>query len=448
MTGDDLGQPGPKSSQLFQRAGQSVARAFAPQLPAFVDRGQGALLFDVDGHAYVDLAGGVGCLAVGHAHPTVVRAVQEQAARFLHTDYAVAPYEGFVAVCERLTATAPGPFPKKAALFNSGAEAVENAVKIARAYTGRPAVVCFEGAFHGRTYMALSLTSRVRPYKVGFGPFAPEVYRVPYPYPYRSPFPTDEDTVEYCLRRLEDLFTLHVDPERVAAVVVEPVLGEGGVVVPPPSFLPRLGEVCRRHGILLVADEVQTGMGRTGRMWAVEHVGVAPDLLVAGKSLAAGMPLSAVVGRREVVDAVPEAGIGGTYVGNPLSCAASLAVFEVLEQERLVERAGRLGRVAVESLRQVQADCPLVGEVRGLGLMVGVELVKDPERKTPAPQHTDWVLRRAAQRGVLALRAGVHRNVIRILAPLVIRDEDLDRALGVLGDCLREAQALSSRPGP
>jgi len=434
--------PGPASQALLGRARASVARALSPQLPAFVGRGRGAILYDVDGRAYIDLAGGVGCLAVGHAHPRVVRAVQDQAARFLHTDYAVAPYEGYVAVCERLCASAPGRFPKKAALFNSGAEAVENAVKIARAYTGRSAVVAFEGAFHGRTYMALSLTSRVVPYKAGFGPFAPEVYRVPYPYPYRSPFPTDEETVEFCLRKLEDLFTLHVEPERVAAVVVEPVLGEGGVVVPPRSFLPQLHEVCRRHGILLVVDEVQTGMGRTGRMWASEHVGVEPDLLVVGKSLAAGMPLSAVVGRAEVVDAVREAGIGGTYVGNPLSCAAALAVFEVFEQEGLVERAGMLGGQLLAAFRALQQDCRVVGDVRGLGAMVGVELVKDREGKTPAPEHTDFVLRRAAERGVLLLRAGVYRNVIRILAPLVIAEEDLGRALSVLADCVREAEAL------
>ncbi|MCS7234902.1 MAG: 4-aminobutyrate--2-oxoglutarate transaminase [Armatimonadota bacterium] len=416
-----------------------MARALAPQWPAFAARGAGALLFDVDGRPYVDLAGGVGCLAVGHAHPKVVRAVQDQAARFFHTDYVVFPYEGYVAVCERLCASTPGRWRKKAALFNSGAEAVENAVKIARTYTGRSAVVAFEGAFHGRTYMALSLTSRVVPYKAGFGPFAPEVYRVPYPYPYRSPFPTEEQTVEFCLRRLEDLFTLHVEPERVAAVVVEPVLGEGGVVVPPASFLPRLREICRRHEILLVVDEVQTGMGRTGRMWASEHVGVEPDLMVVGKSLAAGLPLSAVVGRAEVVDSVREAGIGGTYVGNPLSCAAALAVFEVLEEEGLLERARTIGQALHEGLGALQLECPLVGEVRGLGAMVGVELVTDRDRKTPAPDHVGFVLRRAAERGALALRAGVFRNVIRLLPPLVLREEELSRSVSVLGDCLREA---------
>jgi 4-aminobutyrate aminotransferase/(S)-3-amino-2-methylpropionate transaminase len=435
--------PGARSQALLERARASVARAFAVHLPAFVARAEGAVLYDVDGRRYVDLAGGVGCLAVGHAHPRVVRAVQEQAARFLHTDYAVAPYEGFVAVCERLCALAPGSWPKKAALFNSGAEAVENAVKIARAYTGRPAVVCFEGAFHGRTYMALSLTSRVNPYKRGFGPFAPEVYRVPYPYPYRSPFPTDEETVGYCLRKLEDLFALYVEPERVAAVVVEPVLGEGGFVVPPPTFLPRLRQVCDRHGILLIADEVQTGMGRTGRMWAVEHVGVEPDLLVVGKSLAAGLPLSAVVGRAEVVDAVQEAGIGGTYVGNPLSCAAALAVFDVFEEERLVERAARLGVRLRERFRSLADTCALVGEVRGLGAMVALELVSDRHHKTPAPSHTQFALRRAMERGVLALRAGVYGNVIRVLVPFVIRDEELEEALDVLEASVREAEAVA-----
>jgi 4-aminobutyrate aminotransferase/(S)-3-amino-2-methylpropionate transaminase len=437
-----VSQAGPRSRALRERAAAAVARAFTPQLPAFVHRARGAVLYDVDGRRYVDLAGGVGCLAVGHAHPRVVQAVQEQAGRFLHTDYAVAPYEGYVAVCERLVAASPGPGPKKAALFNSGAEAVENAVKIARAYTGRSAVVAFEGAFHGRTYMALSLTSRVHPYKARFGPFVPEVYRVPYPYPYRSPFLDPEQTVDFCLDRLEALFTLHVEPERVAAVVVEPVLGEGGVVVPPPSFLPRLKEVCGRFGILLVVDEVQTGMGRTGRMWATEHVGVQPDLLVVGKSLAAGLPLSAVVGKAEVVDAVWEGGIGGTYVGNPVSCAAALAVFQVLEEEGLLERARTLGRRILEAFTALQQDCPLVGEVRGLGAMVGVELVTDRTSRTPAPRHTEFVLRRAAERGVLALRAGVHRNVVRLLPPLVLEEAELQEALDGLAASLREAASL------
>ena len=442
MEDSGVSQAGPRSRALRERAAAAVARAFTPQLPAFVHRARGAVLYDVDGRRYVDLAGGVGCLAVGHAHPRVVQAVQEQAGRFLHTDYAVAPYEGYVAVCERLVAASPGPGPKKAALFNSGAEAVENAVKIARAYTGRSAVVAFEGAFHGRTYMALSLTSRVHPYKARFGPFVPEVYRVPYPYPYRSPFPDPEQAVDFCLDRLEALFTLHVEPERVAAVVVEPVLGEGGVVVPPPSFLPRLKEVCGRFGILLVVDEVQTGMGRTGRMWATEHVGVQPDLLVVGKSLAAGLPLSAVVGKAEVVDAVWEGGIGGTYVGNPVSCAAALAVFQVLEEEELLERARTLGRRILEAFTALQQDCPLVGEVRGLGAMVGVELVTDRTSRTPAPRHTEFVLRRAAERGVLALRAGVHRNVVRLLPPLVLEEAELQEGLDGLAASLREAASL------
>ncbi len=434
--------PGPRSRALQRRAAAAVARGFTPQLPAFVHRGRGAVLYDVDGRRYVDLAGGVGCLAVGHAHPKVVQAVQEQVGRFLHTDYAVAPYEGYVAVCERLVAASPGPGPKKACLFNSGAEAVENAVKIARAYTGRSAVVAFEGAFHGRTYMALSLTSRVHPYKARFGPFVPEVYRVPYPYPYRSPFPDPQGTVDFCLDRLQALFTLHVEPDRVAAVVVEPVLGEGGVVVPPPSFLPRLHEVCRRFGILLVVDEVQTGMGRTGRMWATEHVGVEPDLLVVGKSLAAGLPLSAVVGKAEVVDAVWQGGIGGTYVGNPVSCAAALAVFRVLEEEGLLERAQVLGRRLLEAFSALRRDCPLVGEVRGLGAMVGVELVTDRASRTPAPRHTEFVLRRAEERGVLALRAGIHRNVVRLLPPLVLEEVELQEALDGLAESLREAASL------
>ncbi|MDR7444437.1 MAG: 4-aminobutyrate--2-oxoglutarate transaminase, partial [Armatimonadota bacterium] len=421
--------PGPHSAAILDRARRVVPRAMAWHHPVVVARAEGAVVYDVDGNRFLDLTGGVGCLAVGHAHPRVVRAVQEQLDRFTHTDYAVVPYEVYVALCERLARLAPGNAPKKAVLFNSGAEAVENAVKLARAYTGRPALIAFEGAFHGRTYMALTLTSKVDPYKRNFGPFVPEVYRIPYPYPYRSPFPDPDQTVAYCLERLREAFTLHVQPDRVAAVVVEPVLGEGGFVVPPPGFLPRLAEICRAHGILLIADEVQTGFGRTGRMWAVEHFGLEPDLLVVGKSIAAGLPLSGVIGRAEILDWVPEGGIGGTYGGNPLSCAAALAVLDILEEERLVERAVRIGERLLAAFRDLQERCPHVGDVRGLGAMVAMEFVEDPRTKEPAPHLVTRVIARARERGVLLLRAGIHGNVVRILVPLVIRDDQLSEAL-------------------
>ncbi|MDR5697404.1 MAG: 4-aminobutyrate--2-oxoglutarate transaminase [Armatimonadota bacterium] len=432
--------PGPRSQEILRRHGQVVARALSVHLPAVIDRGEGALLFDVDGNRFIDLAGGIGCLAVGHAHPRVVRAIQQQAARFTHTDYTVVPYEGYVELAERLARSAPGDSAKKVALFNSGAEAVENAVKIARAATGRPAVVAFEGAFHGRTYMAMSLTSRVDPYKRDFGPFVPEVYRAPFPYVYRNPYPTPEATADDCIRQLERMFALHVQPDRVAAVVVEPVQGEGGFVVPPPDFLPRLRELCDRHGILLIADEVQTGFGRTGRMWAVEHFGVEPDLITAAKAIASGMPLSAVIGRAEIMDAVPDSGIGGTYVGNPVACAAALAVLDVIEQEGLIERAVHIGEQLTERFRAIQRECNIVGDVRGLGSMVAMEFVLDRDTRTPAPAHAQSVIRRAMHDGVLLLKAGIYGNVIRILAPLVITDNQLHEALDVIHRAVAETQ--------
>lgn len=437
-------RPGPRAEELLRRTRAVVPPALDLLTPVFVVRAEGARLWDADGHVYLDLSGGVGCLNVGHSHPKVIAAITEQAQRFTHTDFTVAPYEAYVAVAERLVALAPGAGPKRAALFNSGAEAVENAVKVARAATGRPALIAFEGAFHGRTYLALSLTSRVDPYKRRLGPFMPEVYRAPYPDPYRTP---SADPTAYVMDHLERMLVAQVAPDAVAAVIVEPVLGEGGFVVPPPDFLPALRALCDRHGILLIVDEIQTGFGRTGRMFAVEHSGVAPDLLVVGKSLAAGMPLSAVVGRADVFDQVPPGTLGGTYVGNPVACAAALAVLEVIEEERLVERARLLGAVLEARLAAWAARYPLVGEARGLGAMRAVELVRDRATRTPAPEATAAVLRQALAGGVLALRAGLYGNVIRFLMPLVIAEEDLQRALDILEEALiRVQQTETARP--
>lgn len=432
--------PGPRSKALLREKEQVVSNAIGIHLPSFIERAEGALLHDVDGNTLLDLSGGVGCLNVGHSHPAVVRAVTEQAARYTHTDFSIAPYEPYIRLCELLVRLAPGGRPKKAVLFNSGTEAVENAVKIARAVTGRPAVIAFEGAFHGRTYMSLSLTSKIDPYKRNFGPFMPEVYRAPYPDPYRVEAP---DPAAWAIRGLEQLFITHVQPDRVAAIVVEPVLGEGGFVVPPPDFLRRLREVADRHGILLIADEIQTGIGRTGRMFAVEHFGVEPDLLTVAKSIAVGLPISAVVGAADYLDALPEGALGGTYVGNPVACAAALAVLEVMRTERLVERAAALGVRMLERFRALQARVPLVGDVRGLGAMVAIELVRDRATKEPAPRETAEVIRRSMQRGVLVLRAGVYGNVIRILTPLVITDEQLAEALDVLEASVLEVGAAT-----
>ncbi len=332
--------PGPHSQSLLTEKEQYVANAIGIHLPAVIQRADGVLLTDVDGNTFIDLSGGVGCLNVGHSHPKIVNAIIEQAKRFTHTDFSVAPYEPYIRLAQRLCQLAPGSRPKKALLLNSGTEAVENAVKIARAVTGRPGLVAFQGAFHGRTYMSLSLTSKVEPYKKNFGPFMPEVYRVPFPDPYRS---GQADPTRWVMGHFDDLFTTHVQADRVAGIVVEPILGEGGFVVPPMNFFKELRALADRHGILLIVDEVQTGIGRTGRMFAIEHFGIEPDLMTVAKSIAVGLPISAVVGVRDVIDALPESSLGGTYVGNPVACAAALAVLDVMEDERLLARASDLG---------------------------------------------------------------------------------------------------------
>ena len=421
--------PGPRSRSLLERKDQAVSAAIGIHLPAVVDRAAGALLYDVDGNTFIDLSGGVGCLNVGHSHPRIVQAIQAQAARYTHTDFSVAPYESYVRLCETLCALAPGPRPKKAILLNSGTEAVENAVKIARAATGRPAVIAFEGAFHGRTYMSLSLTSKIDPYKRNFGPFMADVYRAPFPDPYRT---SAADPTVWAIEQLERLFLTHVQPDRVAAIVVEPVLGEGGFIVPPPDFFRRLREAADRHGILLIVDEIQTGIGRTGRMFAIEHFGIEPDLMTVAKSIAVGLPVSAVVGARDLMDALPEGALGGTYVGNPVACEAALAVFAVMAEENLLARAAALGARMLDRFRALQERSPLVGHVRGLGAMVAVELVLDRTTKAPAPRETAEVIRRTMRAGVLLLRAGTYNNVIRILTPLVITDAQLDEALEIV----------------
>jgi 4-aminobutyrate aminotransferase / (S)-3-amino-2-methylpropionate transaminase / 5-aminovalerate transaminase len=427
--------PGPRSREILARIEAVVASALSVYLPVVAAEGRGATLTDVDGNTFLDFAGGVGCLNVGHAHPHVVEAVQEQAARFLHTDFTIVPYEIYVDVAERLVAAAPFSGPAKAAFFNAGTEAVENAVKFARAHTRRPAVIAFEGAFHGRTLLSLTLTSKTHPYKAGLGPFAPEVYRVPFPYEYRG-----VDTAE-ALDALRRAFVTQVAPENVAAIVIEPVLGEGGFVVAPPEFLQGVRALCDEHGIVLVVDEVQTGFGRTGRMFAIEHSGVEPDLLVVAKSIAAGLPLSGVIGKAEIMDAPGEGGVGGTYVGNPVALAAAAAVLDVIEQEGLVERAGRIGEVIRGRMLEWQSRHPQIGDVRGLGAMLAIELVEDPASKRPAPELASAVAKAASERGLLLLKAGTHSNCIRVLCPLVIDDDELEEALGAWGEALEAVLA-------
>jgi len=422
--------PGPRSREIAARKERVVADPLGLYLPVFTAEGHGALLTDVDGNTFVDFAGGVGCLNVGHAHPRVVAAVQEQAARFFHTDFTIIPYEVYVEYAERLTAIAPFSGPTKAAFFNAGTEAVENSVKFARGYTKRPAVIGFEGGFHGRTLLSLTLTSKTHPYKAGLGPFAPEVYRAPFPNEYRGITAAD------ALEALERMFSAQVAAETVAAIVVEPVQGEGGFIVAPQEFMEGLRRICDREGILLVADEVQTGFGRTGKMFAMEHYGVEPDLMTVAKSIAGGLPLSGVVGKAEIMDSLWDNAVGGTYVGNPVALAAAVAVLDVFEEEGLVERSQRIGETMRARMLSWQERYDAIGDVRGLGAMLAVEYVEDRATKEPAPAIATRVAEEAAKRGLLLLKAGIHSNCNRVLCPLVITDAELEEALDAWEDAL------------
>src|SRR5713226_3161327 len=412
------GIPGPRSREILERKERVVADPLSIFLPVVIDHGEGATLTDVDGNTFLDFAGGVGCLNVGHANPRVVEAVQEQAARFMHTDFTIVPYETYVSLAERLLALSPFSGPAKAAFFNAGTEAIENAIKFARAYTKRPAVIAFEGGFHGRTLLSLSLTSKTHPYKAGFGPFAPEIYRLPFAQDYRGP------SAQEALAALERALVTTVAAETVAAVVIEPVQGEGGFVVAPKEFIEGVRRICDDNGIVLVVDEVQTGFGRTGKMFAIEHYGVEPDLIVVAKSIAAGLPLSGVLGKAQIMDAPGDSAVGGTYVGNPDAQAAALAVLDVFEDEGLDDRAERIGETVRGRMTAWQERHPRIGDVRGLGAMLAIELVRDPARKEPARELASRVTEEAAQRGLLLLRAGVHSNCIRVLGPLVITDPE------------------------
>ena len=403
--------------------------------PIFVASASGALVHDVDGNTFIDFAGGIGTLNVGHSHPTVVEAARRQLGSFTHSCFAVAPYETYVELAERLNRSLPGNFAKKTLFANSGVEAVENAVKIARRATGREAVLVFEHAFHGRTLLGMSMTSKVKPYKLGFGPFAPEIYRLPYPYLYRRPAGSPADEAAF-LAELEEFFATHVAAEKIACVVMELVLGEGGFVVAPQAYVKVLVEVCRKYGILFVADEIQTGFGRTGRMWAMEHYALEPDLTTIAKSLAGGLPLSAVTGRAELMDAAQVGGLGGTYAGNPVACAAALAVLDLFEHGPLLARAAELGCRVEARLAGLAARHEGIGDVRGLGAMRALELVKDRATKEPDKERTQAAIRRAYERGLLLLSAGTHGNVIRTLMPLVITDEQLQEGFDVLEQSL------------
>jgi len=416
-----------------------VPRGVTTAHPMVADRALGSEVWDTEGRRYIDFVGGIGVMNVGHNHPRVMAAVREQLERVTHTAFQVVTYESYLRLAERLCEAAPGDGPKKAIFFSTGAEAVENAVKIARAATGRQAVISFTGAFHGRTLLALSLTGTVNPYKQDFGPYAAEVYQTPFPYEYRG------WTTEAALAQLDELFASVVAPNRVAAIIIEPILGEGGFVPAPPAFMQALREITSRHGILLIADEIQTGFGRTGRFFAIEHSGVTPDLMTVAKSIAAGFPLSAVVGRAEVMDAPAPGGLGGTYAGNPIACAAGVAVMDVMRDERLPERAARIGSIIEERMRSWQAEHELVGDVRVVGAMAGMELVRDRKTKTPADTETARILGLAREQGLLLLRSGAHHNVIRTLMPLTIPDEQLLEGLDILGSAVAEVAGVPAR---
>ena len=422
--------PGPRSAEILARKERVIANAKSIVLPIVAQEGRGATLTDVDGNVFIDFTGGVGCLNVGHAHPRVLEAVSEQLARFTHTDFTVVPYEVYIELAERLLERAPFSGPAKAAFFNAGTEAVENAVKFARLYTKRPAVIAFEGAFHGRTLLSMTLTSRPHPYKLGMGPLAPEVYRAPFPSDYRGP-----DT-ETALAELRQLFLTQVAAEQVAAIIVEPVQGEGGFLPAPTAFLEGLRAICDEHGICLIADEVQSGFARTGKLFAIEHYGVEPDLIAVAKSIAAGLPLSGVLGKAEIMDAAHAGAVGGTFVGNPVTQAAALAVLDVIDEEGLCERAVAIGETMRARMLAWQERFPAVGDVRGLGAMLAIELVTDRATKQPAPDLVQAVIDAALQRGLLLLKAGVHGNAIRVLCPLVVTDAELDEGLAVWEDAL------------
>ncbi|WP_429745677.1 4-aminobutyrate--2-oxoglutarate transaminase [Bacillus salipaludis] len=435
--------PGPKSQELLERRNQYVPKAISNNIQSFVKKAQGAIVEDVDGNIYIDFAGAIGTLNVGHSHPRVVRALQEQASQFIHTGFNVMMYESYIKLAERLCKLAPGNFAKQAAFFNSGAEAVENAVKIARKYTKRQGIISFTRGFHGRTLMTMTMTSKVKPYKFGFGPFAPEVYKAPYPYVYRRPDGMSEEQYsKMMIEQFEQFLVSEVAPETIAAVVMEPVQGEGGFIVPDIAFVQRVREICSQYGILFVADEIQTGFARTGKYFAIEHFGVEPDLITISKSMGAGVPISGVIGRAEIMDAAEVGEIGGTYSGSPLGCRAALTVLDIIESENLNERAEKLGNRVVEKMQILAERFDCIGDVRGLGAMCAMEIVKDKQLKTPDKETVGKIVKAAGERGLLLLSAGIFSNVIRILMPLTITDEQLEEGLKILEESMESVFAI------
>lgn len=435
--------PGPRARHLLARREAAVPAGLTRATDVVVERAEGGLVVDVDGNTLLDFAGGIGMLAVGHAPRPVVRAIEDQARKLIHVCTLVASYEPYVHLAELLNEIAPGTFPKKTLLTNSGAESVENAVKVARRYTGRPVIICFEGGYHGRTLLTLSLTGKYATYKTGFGPFAPEIVRLPVPQLYRTPKGMTEDQyIDVCIAQLENALTTQAEPSAVAAMIIEPVQGESGFIVMPPRFLRRIRELCDRHGIVMIADEVQCGFGRTGRLFAIEHYDIVPDVVVTAKSLGAGMPIAAVTGRADIMDAAHSGGLGGTYGGSPVACAAAIEAVNMIRQPEFLAHARRLGEVMRSEMSGWKAKWPLVGDVRGLGPMMIAELVRDRDTKEPATDEALAVAREAVAKGVILIRAGLHNNGIRLLPPLTIPEDMLNEGLDALG---RAIEAVAER---
>jgi 4-aminobutyrate aminotransferase/(S)-3-amino-2-methylpropionate transaminase len=428
-----------RSQELLEMRNKHVPQGPFNTTTAFIKEAKGAVMTDIEGRELIDFAGGIGVNNVGHCHPKVVAAIKDQADKFIHTCFHVAMYDNYVELAARLNDLAPGDFNKMTMLANSGAEAVENAVKVARYATGRQAIICFDNAFHGRTLMGMTLTSKIKPYKFNFGPFAPEVYRMPFAYCYRCPFGLNYPSCDVaCADYLEEFFITNVAAESTAALIAEPIQGEGGFVTPPPEYFPKLDKICKKHGIALIIDEVQSGSARTGKFFAIEHWGVEPDIITLAKSFAGGMPLSAVIGREEMMNKPHVGGLGGTYGGNPICCRAALAVLEVITQDGLLQRSAELGEILSKRFAALQEKVELIGEVRGKGPMLGMELVKDRESREPATDQAKKVVQLCYEKGLVVLACGNFGNVIRTLMPLVITDEQLDKGLSILEESLVE----------
>lgn len=431
-----------KTEALLKRKQAAVANGIASSTSVFVEKARGAVITDVEGREYLDFYAGVGVLNIGHCPPPVVAAIKKQADKYIHSFFAVAMYEPYVALAEKMNELAPGTTPKKTMFANSGAEAVENAVKIARQATKKTGIIAFESAFHGRTFMTMGLTSKVKPYKFGFGPLPSEIYKVPSAYCYRCHYrSTYPGCGLHCLENFERFFTAEIDAEHIAAMIIEPVQGEGGFIVPPPEFLPGLKSICEKQGILLIIDEVQTGFARSGKMFAIENWGVEPDIMTTAKSIAAGVPLSAVTGKAAIMDVPGPGNIGGTYGGNPLACAAGLETLKYIEDNQLCRRAKDIGNITMTRLKALQEQCNAIGDVRGIGAMIGIELVKDRRTKEPNKEMVGKVIKCCLEKGLILIGAGIFSNVIRLLIPLVVTDEQLDRGLTILEQSILQVAA-------